>query len=191
MGYKGGLLADLAPALDRGVARFADRTTEKVGAELKRRVRRHTPVAKMRAAERASYGSSAAWVAARGRLPGTLKESWQVGEVEVYFSATGERRRIAVYTMDPVAPHVEWDTMPHLILPKKPRRRKEDGGWEGGVLSIPTAGGMVFAKVVHHPGTRGVHMMATAIAEVAVEWRRIAEREWRAETRGFFRRNAA
>lgn len=181
MGYRGGLLADLAPSLDRGIDRFASRTVEKVGEELRTRVRRRTPVAKMHAAERASYGSSAAWIAARGRVPGTLKESWKVGEVEVYFSASGERRRVSVYSLDPIAPHVEWDTMPHLIAPKKP----------GGVLTIPTKGGMAFATLVHHPGTRGVHMMATALAEVALEWRRIAEREWSREARGFFRRNAA
>ena len=180
MGYVGGRLEDLAPALDRGVERFARRTTEKVGEELRRRVRRHTPVAKETAAIRNSYGSMGAWIRARGgRVPGTLKESWQVGEVEVL--AGGTRMRVPVYTLDPVAPHVEWDTMPHLIAPRKP----------GGVLTIPTRRGMVFATLVHHPGTRGVHMMATAIAEVALEWRRIAEREWRAETRGFFRRNAA
>jgi hypothetical protein len=179
MGYRGGLLADFAPALDRGIDRFARRTTEKVGEELRKRVRRHTPVAKAGVAERASYGSSAAWVTARGRLPGTLKESWQVGEVEVL--AGGVRLRVPVYTMDPVAPHVEWDTMPHLIAPKKP----------GGVLTVPTKGGMVFARLVHHPGTRGQHMMATAIAEVAIEWQRIADREWNREARGFFRRNAA
>lgn len=183
MGYHGGELVDLVEPLLRGVDRYATRTTEKVGEELRKRVRRRTPVApKDKLPVRASYGSMGAWIAARGgRVPGTLKESWQVGEVEVIFSGTGERRRIAVYTLDPVAPHVEWDTMPHLIVPKKP----------GGVLTIPTRRGMVFATAVHHPGTRGVHMMATALAEVAIEWQRIGEREWRDEARGFWRRNAA
>lgn len=169
MGYRGGELADLAPPLERGIRRFATRVTRKVGGDLKNRVERRTPVAKDTAAVRASFATLQAWHGSRGgRLPGELKRSWKVGEVEVVLNASGERRRIDVYTLDPVAPHVEWDTRPHLIEPRKP----------GGVLTIPTEAGMVFAKVVHHPGTRGVHMMATALAEVAVEWRATAEAEW-------------
>lgn len=182
MGYRGGELADLAGPLERGVRGFARRTTEKVGEDLRKRVRRHTPVAKMDASIRASYDSMGHWISARaGRVPGTLKESWQVGEVEVVVEGSGERFRIPVYTLDQVAPYVEWETRPHLIVPRKP----------GGVLTIPTRTGMVFATLVHHPGTRGAHMMATAIQEVAIEWQRIADREWRAEVRGFWARNAA
>lgn len=173
MGYHGGELVDLAAPLDRGVKRFASATTHDVGRELRRRVRHHTPVAKETAAVRASFSSLGAWISARGgREPGELRDSWKVGEVEVVL-AGGERRRVDVYTLDPVAPHVEWPTQPHLILPKRP----------GGVLTVPTRHGMVFATAVHHPGTRGVHMMATALAEIAVEWRRIAARQWSNETR--------
>jgi hypothetical protein len=131
--YRGGELTDLAPPLERGVRRFATRATKKVGRELRDRVEHHTPVAKETAAVRASFGTLQDWHGARGgRLPGELKRSWKIGEVEVILNASGERRRIDVYTLDPVAPHVEWDTRPHLIEPRKP----------GGVLTIPTEAGM-------------------------------------------------
>lgn len=173
MGYRGGLLTDLAPPLDRGVRRFGRKVSEKVGDDLLKRVRRHTPIAKPGAAEiAASYGSSGAWLRARGgRAPGTLWQSWHVGDVAIEFE--GARFRVPVLTHDPVAPHVEWDTLPHLIVPRKP----------GGVLTIPTVGGMVFARLVHHPGTRGVHMMATALAEIAASWQRTAHEEWASEAR--------
>lgn len=172
MGYRGELLTSLADPLERGVRRFASNAVPDVGRSLRRRVRAHTPVAHETAAVLMSYPSLDAWIRARGgREPGTLKDSWQIGEVEVFLSGSGERRRIAVYTLDPVAPHVEWETRPHLILPKRAK-----------VLTIPTARGMAYATAVHHPGTRGVHMMATALAEVAAEWRSIVARQWRNET---------
>jgi hypothetical protein len=176
MGYRGEALVDLVPPLDRGLRRFGRRAAKKVGDDLHQRVRRHTPVAKPGAAAiMASYGGSGAWIRARGgRVPGTLKESWQVGDAEVELTGSaGLRYRVPVFTFDPVAPHVEWDTMPHLILPRKP----------GGVLTIPTVGGMVFATLVHHPGTRGAHMMATALAEVAASWEATVREEWATEAR--------
>lgn len=178
MAYRGGQLVDLAPPLEQGVRRFARRTTGKVGEELRKRVRRHTPIASPGTPEiRASYESSAMWIRARGgRRPGTLYESWEVGEVTVSEGAGGEVFTVPVLTHDPVAPHVEWDTMPHLIFPRG-----------GGVLTIPTRFGMVFAKMVMHPGTRGSHMMATGLAEIGVEWQRVAEREWRQESRDLWR----
>jgi hypothetical protein len=39
---------------------------------------------------------------------------------------------------------VEYGTQPHIIRPHEP----------GGVLAFPGAGGTVFAREVHHPGTR-------------------------------------
>lgn len=142
----------------------ARRTVERVGADLKERVVHHTPVAKPPAASVA-----AEWEAARKRAPGTLKESWKVGEVKV--TVGGAHMTIEVYTDDPVAPHVEWDTQPHLIVPKNEI---------GGVLRYwDKEGNTVFAKVVHHPGTRGVHMMATALVEVAASWQAIGEEEMR------------
>jgi hypothetical protein len=174
MGYRGGELADLADPLERGIRRFASDATRDVGRHLRRRVRHHTPVAQETRAVRASYDSLDDWIRARGgRQPGELRDSWKVGEVEVKFEAGGEHRRIEVYTLDPVAPYVEWPTRPHVIVPRKP----------GGVLTIPTPAGMVFATVVHHPGTEGAHMMATALTEVAADWRAIVARQWANETR--------
>jgi hypothetical protein len=176
MAYRGDELTDLVAPLDRGIRRFARRATAKVGDELHHRVRRHTPVSKPGApAVVASYGASGEWIRARGgRMPGTLKESWEVGEVTVVVEGSaGLRYTIPVFTLDPVAPDVEWDTMPHLILPKRP----------GGRLTIPTPQGMVYARAVHHPGTRGAHMMATALAEVAASWERVTRDEWAAEAR--------
>lgn len=172
MGYVGETLASLADPLADGIDRMAARATREVGDDLRRRVRRHTPIAKPGAAEiMASYGSSSAWIRARGgRTPGTLWESWRVGEVQVLLG--GRVRSVEVYTLDPVAPHVEWDTIPHIIAVKRAR-----------ALTIPTRGGMVYAKVVNHPGTRGVHMMATALLEVAASWERTVASEWAREAR--------
>lgn len=168
MGYVGEELVDQVPVLEAGIRRFGRSVSEAVGEDLRKRVRRHTPISKPGAPEIvASYPSSGAWRAARGgRRSGTLYDSWQVGEVGLLYR--GDVFRVPVFTMDPVAPHVEWDTMPHLIVPKKP----------GGVLTIPTRTGMVFATLVHHPGTRGAHMMATALQEVAVSWRTTVRAEW-------------
>jgi hypothetical protein len=142
----------------------ARRTTERVGADLKDRVAHHTPVAKP-----PSGSVAAEWEAARKRIPGTLKESWQIGEVTV--TSNGARLTIPVFTDDPVAPYVEWDTQPHLIVPKDQLT---------GVLRYwDTSGNIVFAQVVHHPGTKGAHMMATALTEVAATWFAIGSDEFR------------
>lgn len=174
MGYGGGLLADLAAPLDRGVDRFARRAANEVGKDLLRRVTMHTPVAKRTPEVVASYGTGTAWVTARKRQPGALRDSWEVGEVTLLHA--GRYYRVPVFTRDPVAPHVEWPTMPHLIAPRRP----------GGLLTIPTRHGMVFAKLVHHPGTQGSYMMATALQEIAATWRAEAARLWAAEVRAIF-----
>jgi hypothetical protein len=163
MGYTSdGDVADLCDV--SAVDRCADRITGRVGEFLHERVTRHTPVA-----ERPPGVDSREWDDARGgRQPGDLKRSWKVGEVTVEAEATGEHRRIDVYTDDPVAPHVEWDTLPHIIVPKDP------DGW---LRFWDSAGDIVFAQIVHHPGTRGQHMMATALAETAAAWKGIAAEE--------------
>jgi hypothetical protein len=140
----------------------AYRIVERVGDDLNQRVRRHTPVATP------PPGAAAEWLAARHRRPGHARDSWKVGEVTVILG--GERYSIDVYTLDPVMPHIEWDTQPHLIVPKDPN----------GVLRYwNRVGDRVFAKVVHHPGTRGKHMMATSLVEVAASWQRIGHEELR------------
>lgn len=177
MGYRGGELIDLAAPLERGVDRFARRATGKVGRDLRARVRRHTPVQKRTPAITASYATAAAFVKARkGRLPGTLQASWRVGDVEISERGMGRRYRIPVFTMDPIAPHVEWPTMPHIIMPRRAR-----------VLTIPTIAGMRFAMIVHHPGTQGSYMMATALQEVAVTWQATVRGEWIEEARVMWR----
>lgn len=144
------------------------RTVERVGADYRDRVRSHTPVAKPPAANVA-----AEWLEARKRAPGTLRESWKIGEVVVI--AGENRMTIDVYTDDPVAPDVEWDTAPHLIVP---RAHGKEG--DGGVLRYwDKQGSTVFATVVHHPGTKGVHMLATATVEVAASWFSIGSEEFR------------
>lgn len=163
MPYRGDALEDLAPPLERAIGRMGRQTAERVGGDLKNRVRRHTPVARQTQAIRASYPSREAWVKARGREPGTLRDSWLVGELKV----TRTVYSIPVLTYDPVAPHVEWPTRPHFILPKHAER-----------LTIPTVGGMAYSTGVEHPGTQGSHMMATALAEIVASWQAAAKREW-------------
>lgn len=172
MAYRGGLLVDLADPLEAGVKRFATRATREVGEDLHARVKRHTPIAKPSATTLASYGDAKAWEAARRRRPGRLYNSWEVGDVTVESRARGEHRRVVVFTLDPVAPHVEWDTLPHIIRAKRAK-----------ALTVPTIGGMTLRRSVHHPGTRGQHMMATALLEVAVTWRVMVMEQWVQETR--------
>lgn len=159
MGYTAnGDLADLFQ--EEPMVRAAERTARRVGDDLRERVRRHTPVAKP-----PPGAGGGEWELARHRVPGTLRESWKVGEVVI--TQGGARMSIDVFTHDPVAPDVEWDTKPHEI-------RAHDGGvlryWD-------RHGGMVFATIVHHPGTKGVHMLATSLVEVAVSWQRIGAEE--------------
>lgn len=160
MGYTGGRLADLWR--EEPIRETARRITDRVGEDLRARVAYHTPVASP-----PHFAVADEWLSERGmRYPGKLKRSWKVGQLDATIG--GERMTIDVYTDDPVAPFVEWDCAPHLILPRKP----------GGVLRFRNRfGDVIFAKVVHHPGTRGAHMMATAIAEVAASWEAIGEEE--------------
>lgn len=137
------------------------RTVERVGREqLLERTKHHTPVAKP------PPGVAAEWVASRGRMPGTLRESWRVGEVTVELA--GEVMSIDVYTHDEIAPFVEWPTMPHLIVPRRP----------GGMLRFwDKLGNTIYARIVHHTGTKGSYMLTTALAEVAVSWQEIGAEE--------------
>lgn len=92
------------------------------------------------------------------REPGTLKRSWRRRPVVETVHGLEPAFRGEVYTDDPVAPYVEWNTAPHPIDPKKP----------GGMLRFrvwPT-GQVVFARHVDHPGTTGQHMMGLASARV-------------------------
>lgn len=150
--------------------RAADRITARTGEYLHDRARAHTPVAK----PPAGVGAGTFIDERGGRRPGTARASWRIGETTV--EVGGERQTIEVYSDDPVIPHLEWGTMPHRI-PKTP----------GAVLRFRGRGGaIVFAKLVHHPGTGALRMMATALSETAVAWERIAREEierWAREQR--------
>lgn len=54
------------------------------------------------------------------------------------------------------APFVEEDTRPHVIRPR-----------HGKVLKFRIGGRVVYAKIVHHPGTKGQHFLAKAVRTVA------------------------
>ncbi|HEX7088736.1 MAG TPA: hypothetical protein VF192_01290 [Longimicrobiales bacterium] len=138
----------------------------------------------------------------RGRKAGTLRDSWLTGEVE--FDPTGPRGApvfgIDSYTEDPVAPHVEWPTRPHLIKPSpdraaasvrttgKPRRAGTDP--QAALMWIGPGGQPRFAREVQHPGTQGVHMMRDSLAEAEVTWQTVGEAEmevWARETTELWR----
>lgn len=161
MGYRGGSLASLgeeAPMLEA-----ARRTAERVGDDLLERTKAHTPIAKPPAASVATE-----WLAARKRTPGTLRESWRVGRVTVI--EAGHTYAIDVYTHDEIAPFVEWPTMPHIIVPRK----------AGGRLRFwNKLGATVYATIVHHTGTKGSYMLATALMEVAASWETVGVEEMR------------
>lgn len=137
------------------------RTVERVGARLHELTVEHTPVAKP------PPGHEAEWLLSRhGRRPGALRESWKVGEVEVLEG--GRLMRVDVYTHDPVAPYVEWPTLPHIIVPRRP----------GGMLRFWDAfGNTVYARIVHHTGTKGSFMLTTSLAEIAAMWQEIGHEE--------------
>ena len=132
----------------------------------------------------------------RGRTPGTLKESWETGDVEWGVGAGGvPSAGIDSFTEDPIAPHVEWNTKPHLIRPRadrapasvsvtgKPRRSGTDP--MASLMWLGAGGRPVFASEVHHPGTQGVHMMRDSLQEAESTWQAIGEAEmevWAAET---------
>lgn len=138
----------------------ARRTTERVGQDLLNRTVEKTPVAKPPA------GHADEWLLSRHRAPGTLKASWQVGEVTL--DDGGRTFTVPVFTNDRIAPYVEWPTMPHIIVPRDPTK----------MLRFWNAlGDTIYAQIVHHTGTRGTYMLTTSLAEVAVAWQAIGAEE--------------
>jgi hypothetical protein len=71
------------------------------------------------------------------------------------FSSRGPLFRVEA-TVD-YAQYVENDTRPHVI---KARNAK--------VLRFKVGGRVVYAKLVHHPGTKGQHFMAKAVQQVGI-----------------------
>lgn len=169
MGYKGGLPTDLVPDPD-GIEVLAQRITMRVGLRLRELVADFTPM------------SDDPFRQFPGRLPGTLKRSWELGDIDV----GGRIYSVEVLTRDPVAPHVEWDTAPHRIRPKPERVAEAAAKGKQAMLRWwdRKTGRIVFAHEVLHPGTSGAHMMARALSQIAVEWQVIAREEMVAWARG-------
>lgn len=164
-------LFDQAPAV-----RFIDRLTKRVGDDITQEVTQRTPIS-----QPPPGISEAEWAAHRGRAPGTLKASWYTGDLEHRKTATGvEGRAIESMTNDPVAPHVEYPTRPHLIRPSLTRApatvlasgnpRKSGADPAARLRFINRFGRVVYAQEVWHPGTQGTHMMRDALTEVDSTW---------------------
>lgn len=135
--------------------------------------------------------------AGRSRAPGTLQRSWKIRRPD----GSTDDLALEVWTDDPIAEYVEWDTRPHIIRPKadrgpasvlaarKPRATTSDMSRPPtqeelahdvvgrAALRFVEHGHVIYARVVHHPGTRGAHMMAKAIADLEIEFTRIAQEE--------------
>lgn len=163
-------LFDEAP-LDLALLRAAERAQDR----LMTLVKRYTPVSN-------DPGS-----AEKGRAPGTLRDSWQEGEVEILASG---RLRVTVFTERPEAPHVEYPTRPHLITPRADRapasvvstqQPRGDASEETPTpaLRFYVDGRVVYAREVMHPGTQGSFMMHRAIDQMRLELPRILGAELR------------
>lgn len=161
----------------------ADRIRRAALGFLLERVRHYTPVAKLGVSIEELGGGG------RARAPGTLKASWRIVGLE------------EVRSDDPIVEFVEYDTRPHDIRPRidrqpasivesrKPRairsdstRRPTDEEIDHDVvgraaLRFVEGGRVIYATVVHHPGTRGAHMLAKALADLQVAWPHLAEIE--------------
>jgi hypothetical protein len=110
------------------------------------------------------------------RTPGTLKRSWKRGPVEPRVGGIDPGFEVKVDTHDPIAAYVEWDTRPHIIRPRTPGGRLRFRTWPTGEL--------VYARVVHHPGTKGQHMMSFAAHAATLNFDHIVDeplRHWARE----------
>lgn len=160
MGYVGPSIAEALPG-DDDLVILAHQIVDAVGDDLKDRVERKTPVAKL---PPAYHGDLAAYIGDRGgRVPGTLKGSWVKGPVK---PRANLRFEIEVFTEDEVAPYVEDDTVAHPIRARKAR-----------TLRYPQGLTFRYRKSVKHPGTTGVGMMANSLVEVELAWQPVAQEE--------------
>ena len=62
-----------------------------------------------------------------------------------------------VFNPVPYAEYIENGTRPHVIRPKR----------QDGTLRFRIGGKVVYAKIVHHPGTKAQHVLAKATRQVA------------------------
>lgn len=106
-----------------------------------------------RDAERVARDIAAAAQRYAPRVSGRLASSITVSKA---FSLKGPLWRVDANV--PYAPFVEEDTRPHVIRPRKP----------GGVLRFKVGGQTVFARIVHHPGTKGQHFLGRATRDVGI-----------------------
>lgn len=156
---------------DEEVLDVAREITEAVGRRLLEVVMDYTPVAED------SFGE-------RARAPGSLRRSWRSGDVRV----DGRVFTVEISTDDPIAPMVEWPTRPHLIKPSASKeaiaeakfRAKHPGSTANGPFARlrfrDRSGQVIYATMVHHPGTHGAYMMTRALATIDEEWPLIAQR---------------
>lgn len=143
---------DLSTMVDLdAVDRACKRITDDAGDRLQANVRRNTPV------------DASPFRDKPDRPRGALRESIERGRVE----ATVPDYRVRVFTEDPVAPHVEWDTRPHTIRARRPGGRLH---WRD-----RQTGDHRFAASVEHPGTTGQHMFAAGAARTEAEIEAVAE----------------
>ena len=63
------------------------------------------------------------------------------------------------------APHVEWNTRPHIITPRKAKALR----------FVAKDGTVVFTQKVNHPGTKGAHMLAIGAHVVDMGFEVLAE----------------
>jgi hypothetical protein len=171
------------------IEELCERILRRGGDFLLDRVRYYTPVQHV--------DDAAEGIGGHSRAPGTLQRSWKIG----YPDGATDTLALEVWTDDPIAEYVEWDTRPHEIRPKadrgeasivasgKPRAIRADSTRAPSAAELAhdvvgkaalrwVEGGHVFyARVVHHPGTRGAHMMAKAVADLEAEFERIATEE--------------
>lgn len=96
----------------------------------------------------------------RGRPPGTFKESWKPDPAV----RVGKKIRAGFFSDDRVAAWIEYGTRPHVIRPSPGRqaasvvatgRPRRSGTDPQAALRFYVNGRPVYARVVHHPGTRG------------------------------------
>lgn len=143
-------------ALEHAASDAADRWTE----WCRRRAVELSPVASVEGL------SSKQLAGSRGRAPGTFKASWRTGNPR----RIGRSVTASFYSDDVVAGWIEYGTRPHVIRPKPDRapasvtasgKPRKTG--DAARLRFYVGGRVVYARLVHHPGTKGqfiVHRVA-------------------------------
>jgi len=153
--------------VEADIDRTAEALAYRMAYEIHDKVRRYTPTA-----VRPPKVTPGAFAAERARKPGTLKDSWDIGHLRKVANVY----TIDVYTEDPIAPHVEYDTKPHRIRARNASMLR---------FRSSKTGEVVYAAEVLHPGTTGVHMLLRACTEVQAD----ADRLMRSVLRGTWGRS--